>query len=78
MLHSQGCKTQDISEAEYMAIPWYGAPDVLTDFYDSFENAFSSSNNTNSRTVIIDGEETPWHRIPVKFNTVIYYTVITN
>jgi hypothetical protein len=64
-IEARQCKTPDVSEAEYLAIPWYGNPDFLTNFYDSLENAFNSS-NANSR-VAPTGVETPWYRIPVKF-----------
>jgi hypothetical protein len=64
-IQARQCETPDVSEAEYQAIPWYGNPDFLTNFYDSLENAFNSS-STNSR-VAPTGVETPWYRIPVKF-----------
>ncbi|MBX2964848.1 MAG: zinc-dependent metalloprotease [Cyclobacteriaceae bacterium] len=56
------CGTPDISENEYMALPWYGDEDdtFLNNFYDSLENAMG---NPAARGVVQD----VWWRIPVQF-----------
>jgi hypothetical protein len=57
------CGTPDISEEEFMALPWYGDEDdsFLNNFYDSLEAAMGS--NPAARGIVQD----VWWRIPIHF-----------
>jgi hypothetical protein len=59
----QECGTEDPTEAEMQALPWYGNNAWLDQFADSLAQTFS--NCTNCR--IEGANEQVWYRVPVQF-----------
>ncbi len=56
------CGTEDITEKDFQALPWYGNNAFLEQYADSLANVFSGAN----ARVEGNGEQV-WYRIPVKF-----------
>lgn len=56
---TQNYETPDISEEDYIGLPWYGDRYFLQNFYDSLANA---QNNPALRIV-----NDLWLRVPIKF-----------
>ena len=59
---NQECGTEDPTEAEMQALPWYGNNAWLDQFADSLAQSFSGCENCR-----VEGGNEVWYRVPVQF-----------